>query len=127
MPWPREDTLGPQLFVDIVQGLDPAFDSPVLVPDERSGMLELGLEGMPTMGSTGHYLRTCKPCAFVNTKGCKDGAWCNFCHLCEPGEKKRRKKEKKAFQQVGNSVCSQRGTLPQEQAVGRAVVALGAA
>merc|ERR1719419_777797 len=89
-------------------------------------MLELGLEGMPTMGSTGHYLRTCKPCAFVNTKGCKDGAWCNFCHLCEPGEKKRRKKEKKAFQQVGNSVCSQRGTLPQEQAVGRAVVALGA-
>ncbi|OLQ05353.1 hypothetical protein AK812_SmicGene11476 [Symbiodinium microadriaticum] len=44
------------------------------------------------IGSRGHNLRLCKPCAFWNTKGCKDGVDCKFCHLCEPGEKKRRKK-----------------------------------
>mmetsp|Transcript_88003 Transcript_88003/g.139853 ORF Transcript_88003/g.139853 Transcript_88003/m.139853 type:complete len:318 (-) Transcript_88003:99-1052(-) len=49
------------------------------------------------VGSTGHHLRLCKPCAFWNTKGCKDGKACKFCHLCEPGEKKRRKKEKSAY------------------------------
>lgn len=49
------------------------------------------------IGSRGHNLRLCKPCAFWNTKGCKDGVDCKFCHLCEPGEKKRRKKEKSAY------------------------------
>lgn len=58
---------------------------------------ELGSPEVPTLGSIGHLLRLCKPCAFVNTKGCKDGISCKFCHLCEPGEKKRRKKEKSAF------------------------------
>lgn len=48
-------------------------------------------------GSQGHNVGMCKPCAFFNTKGCKDGVICKFCHLCEPGEKKRRKKEKSAF------------------------------
>lgn len=57
---------------------------------------ELG-EACPNVGSAGHHLRLCKPCAFVNTKGCKDGVECRFCHLCESGEKKRRKKEKSAI------------------------------
>mmetsp|Transcript_118770 Transcript_118770/g.378802 ORF Transcript_118770/g.378802 Transcript_118770/m.378802 type:complete len:348 (+) Transcript_118770:104-1147(+) len=51
----------------------------------------------PTEGSKGHQFRVCKPCAFVNTKGCKDGVECKFCHLCGPGEKKRRKKERTTF------------------------------
>jgi len=58
--------------------------------------------GVPTVGSAGHQFRLCKPCAFVNTKGCKDGASCKFCHLCGPGEKKRRKKEKSAFWRTVN-------------------------
>lgn len=57
---------------------------------------------IPTVGSAGHEFRLCKPCAFVNTKGCKDGAECRFCHLCGPGEKKRRKKEKSAFWRTVN-------------------------
>lgn len=56
----------------------------------------------PTVGSLGHGLRLCKPCAFVNSKGCKDGVDCRFCHLCGPGEKKRRKKEKSAFWRTVN-------------------------
>jgi len=54
---------------------------------------ELGSPACPTLGSRSHTLNLCKPCAFV-LKGCQSGADCRFCHLCEVGEKKRRKKEK---------------------------------
>lgn len=56
---------------------------------------DLGSEDLPTIGSVGHKSGTCKPCAFLHTKGCENGASCPFCHLCKPGEKKRRLKEKK--------------------------------
>jgi len=49
---------------------------------------------VPNVGSVGHEIGMCKPCAFVTTKGCDNGAECKFCHLCDPGEKKRRRKEK---------------------------------
>ena len=48
----------------------------------------------PSVGSGSHGSGQCKPCAFHHTKGCQRGAMCNFCHLCLPGEKKRRQKEK---------------------------------
>jgi len=54
---------------------------------------QVGTAAAPTIGSLGHHLQLCKPCAFVD-KGCASGTDCRFCHLCEPGEKKRRKKEK---------------------------------
>jgi hypothetical protein len=58
----------------------------------------LGLRpGIPTKGSQGHNLGKCKPCAFVFKGGCESGVNCTFCHLCAPGEKKRRKKERKDF------------------------------
>lgn len=56
----------------------------------------IGSPACPTAGSRGHSLRMCKPCAFV-MKGCQSGVDCKFCHLCEVGEKKRRKKEKVVF------------------------------
>jgi hypothetical protein len=56
---------------------------------------ELGSEELPTLGSRGHHMRRCKPCAFVAKDGCANGKECIFCHLCEPGEKKRRRKEKR--------------------------------
>lgn len=56
---------------------------------------EVGTRELPTLGSAGHRQGTCKPCAFLHTKGCNSGKDCTFCHLCEPGEKKRRQKEKK--------------------------------
>jgi len=54
---------------------------------------KLGSEELPTLGSAGHALGVCKPCAFLD-KGCQSGIDCKFCHLCPADEKKRRKKEK---------------------------------
>jgi hypothetical protein len=48
----------------------------------------------PTRGSANHGIGRCKPCAFVHTKGCGNGFECPFCHLCAPGEKKKRRKDK---------------------------------
>jgi hypothetical protein len=56
---------------------------------------ELGSADMPTDGSAAHYLGTCKPCAFLHSKGCQNGVNCTFCHLCAAGEKRRRFKERK--------------------------------
>mmetsp|Transcript_79058 Transcript_79058/g.235581 ORF Transcript_79058/g.235581 Transcript_79058/m.235581 type:complete len:440 (-) Transcript_79058:50-1369(-) len=52
------------------------------------GALEL-----PSRGSALHPWGACKPCAFV-FEGCNNGEECQFCHLCEAGERKRRRKEK---------------------------------
>mmetsp|Transcript_10416 Transcript_10416/g.31614 ORF Transcript_10416/g.31614 Transcript_10416/m.31614 type:complete len:332 (-) Transcript_10416:346-1341(-) len=57
--------------------------------------------GLPSIGSAGHFVGECKPCAFVQ-KGCMSGVECKFCHLCECGEKKRRKKEKVAMRREAN-------------------------
>jgi hypothetical protein len=54
----------------------------------------LGSRQLPTVGSADHASGACKPCAFLYTRGCENGTNCNFCHLCPPGEKKRRQKEK---------------------------------
>jgi len=44
-----------------------------------------------------HSSGKCKPCAFLfKEEGCRTGVSCQYCHLCQPGEKKRRKKERKA-------------------------------
>lgn len=55
----------------------------------------LGTSEMPTRGSALHSSGACKPCAFVFQDGCKNGLECEFCHLCDIGESKRRKKTKK--------------------------------
>lgn len=55
----------------------------------------VGFAAIPTIGSAGHALRKCKPCAFAwKESGCQSGASCKFCHLCDPAEKKRRRKAK---------------------------------
>eukprot|EP00931_Biecheleriopsis_adriatica_P124766 TRINITY_DN9995_c0_g1_i1.p1 TRINITY_DN9995_c0_g1~~TRINITY_DN9995_c0_g1_i1.p1 ORF type:complete len:598 (+),score=95.53 TRINITY_DN9995_c0_g1_i1:64-1794(+) len=55
---------------------------------------EVGTIGCPTRGSVGHFRGKCKPCAFFHSKGCESGIDCEFCHLCPPGEKRRRQREK---------------------------------
>lgn len=70
--------------------LGASFLAPSLCP-------ALGCTALPTVGSAGHARRCCKPCAFVHTRGCGNGISCAFCHLCEAGEKQRRRKEKRDF------------------------------
>lgn len=72
----------------------PPPQAPVLRIAESLNEPQLGSEEMPSIGSAGHRFGGCKPCAFVFTKGCASGTDCVFCHLCQPGEKKRRQKVK---------------------------------
>jgi hypothetical protein len=64
--------------------------------DLNRAHMQFGSESLPSVGSRGHSVGICKPCAFVSRSSCGNGTQCEFCHLCEPGEKKRRRKEKKA-------------------------------
>lgn len=67
----------------------------------------LGTSVLPTIGSKDHMLGVCKPCAFVHREeGCKSGVQCKFCHLCEPGVRKQRKKAK---QQTARALRQQWG------------------
>jgi len=61
----------------------------------------IGTDACPTVGSQGHALGLCKPCAFVFKGGCQTGVMCKFCHLCDPDAKKRRKKERQHARRVG--------------------------
>jgi hypothetical protein len=63
-----------------------------------------------------HFRGNCKPCAYFYGKddGCRWGRDCRFCHLCEPGElKKRRRVKDKALRMVGQLTNGTRpGTSP---------------
>lgn len=58
--------------------------------------------GLWSLGSAEHSLGTCKPCAFLwkDVNGCQNGTNCKFCHMCTPGEVKRRKKAKLAMRKM---------------------------
>eukprot|EP00927_Polykrikos_kofoidii_P079017 TRINITY_DN75809_c0_g1_i1.p1 TRINITY_DN75809_c0_g1~~TRINITY_DN75809_c0_g1_i1.p1 ORF type:complete len:333 (-),score=55.25 TRINITY_DN75809_c0_g1_i1:28-1026(-) len=53
--------------------------------------------GVQFQGSTAHDRRECRPCAWMHkggNDGCRNGDSCDYCHLCPPGELRRRKREK---------------------------------
>jgi hypothetical protein len=58
--------------------------------------------GLWSVGSAAHSSGTCKPCAFLwkDADGCQNGTNCKFCHMCPPGEVKRRKKDKLMMRKV---------------------------
>lgn len=47
-------------------------------------------------GSADHGTGQCRPCAWLHksAEGCRHGENCEYCHLCPPGEIKRRKRDK---------------------------------
>jgi hypothetical protein len=77
-----------------------AESSSARVPEAEKAEFErapaLGSAALPSRGSALHRYGACKPCAFVYQEGCENGVECQFCHLCDPGERKRRKKERLA-------------------------------
>jgi len=70
--------------------------APVLRLAEAVAPPELGTPAMPSVGSMLHHNRECKPCTFFHTRGCENGQDCQFCHLCGPGEKKKRLRQQRA-------------------------------
>lgn len=53
------------------------------------------VQELPSLGSAGHRHGTCKPCSFFFRAGCSPGPQCEYCHLCDAGEKKRRLRKKR--------------------------------
>jgi len=72
----------------------PAVAEAAPAPDVPAPAL-LGTPECPTDGSALHCQGACRPCAHVFTKGCANGVGCSFCHLCGPGELKRRQRERR--------------------------------
>lgn len=61
---------------------------------------------LPSVGSSEHNSGGCQPCAYVwRAGGCENGTGCRFCHLCLPGEKRRRIKAGKAARRSQNIVA----------------------
>jgi len=84
----------------------PPAQAPQLRISESLPHTELGTAAMPTVGSASHRFGTCKPCAFFHTKGCGSGVECTFCHLCLPGEKKRRQKAKQVASKISANLTA---------------------
>mmetsp|Transcript_2981 Transcript_2981/g.7620 ORF Transcript_2981/g.7620 Transcript_2981/m.7620 type:complete len:264 (+) Transcript_2981:102-893(+) len=56
-----------------------------------SSASEIDDKGAPSIGSISHDSGLCRPCAFVNSKvGCRNDAFCSFCHVPHHAESKRR-------------------------------------
>merc|ERR1719203_1521221 len=78
--------------------MQPIVDSTELPPSAPRPLMlaELVSPQPSSKGSVLHYQGTCKPCAFFwKVVGCKYGTECEFCHLCDADERKRRNKEKR--------------------------------
>jgi hypothetical protein len=83
----REETKEPEYAYDVDDDVESCDDGPP----------QLGSKRLPSVGSVGHFLGRCKPCAFATRTGCANGSQCEFCHLCTKDEKKRRRKDKRSL------------------------------
>lgn len=87
----------------LIPSSEPSGPQSALIPGDaaRTAAADIrhppGSAELPSRGSALHHWGACKPCAFVFAEGCSNAAECQFCHLCEPGEKKRRRKERRKF------------------------------
>merc|ERR1712060_35714 len=90
-----------------------SFPAPPVQNDAPRPLALADLVGpqLNSKGSVLHFQGTCKPCAFFwKVVGCKYGSECEFCHLCDADERKRRNKEKRmamhALQVTGRPHCA---------------------
>lgn len=66
-----------------------------------SSLFQSAPNDFPSLGSASHGAGWCKPCAFVlKQEGCRLNFQCAFCHLCGPGAKRRRQRQKKEMIQA---------------------------
>eukprot|EP00928_Gymnodinium_smaydae_P085538 TRINITY_DN69020_c0_g1_i1.p1 TRINITY_DN69020_c0_g1~~TRINITY_DN69020_c0_g1_i1.p1 ORF type:complete len:206 (+),score=29.69 TRINITY_DN69020_c0_g1_i1:40-618(+) len=90
---------GTDLLVDLEGARDGRSDSG---PSAESSN-EQPQTPLPSVGSDGHALGTCRPCAHHSRKGCFKGEACTFCHLCTFDDILRYKERKKANKRRGAS------------------------
>jgi len=88
----------------------PPLDAAPLAPSvlslaEAIAPPELGGPQLPSIGSMLHHKGGCRPCTFFHTRGCENKEDCKFCHLCGPGEKKKRLKQLKAAQREATFIA----------------------
>jgi hypothetical protein len=67
--------------------------APVLRLADALPSLEHKIPSMLSIGSMLHHKGECRPCAFYHTRGCENKEACEFCHVCGPGEQKKRLKQ----------------------------------
>lgn len=66
------------------------------------GLDEDDAQGIPSAGSALHHAGGCRPCAwFWKDVGCQNGATCSYCHLCNEGALKAKKKNKLTMKRLG--------------------------
>jgi len=85
---------------DLLKAPEPFESTSLCMPVDGRGD---GLQGeeLPmqcasiSAGAAGHYEGSCKPCAWNwRPGGCSKGEACEFCHLCEEGTFKQRRRQK---------------------------------
>jgi hypothetical protein len=112
LPWPEMHRQGTEIALDSLlhpegdyaydcnQSPPPApwappppmqFDAPVKPPPEFAPPPP----ALPSVGSALHATGGCKPCWFIHKRGCSNGEQCTLCHLCPPGEWKRRRQQRR--------------------------------
>jgi hypothetical protein len=88
-------TEGEQCTGDCGPSLYPSENTEISISGESSLEVENPRKPEWSMGAKAHSDGTCKPCAWHwKPSGCNKGENCEFCHLCEEGAVKMRKKER---------------------------------
>mmetsp|Transcript_100741 Transcript_100741/g.157315 ORF Transcript_100741/g.157315 Transcript_100741/m.157315 type:complete len:539 (+) Transcript_100741:65-1681(+) len=69
--------------------------------DDKTGTwittsVELGPDGLPSIGSAGHSAGDCKRCCFFPKGRCSNGHDCTFCHFDHEKRKRLKKKKKRS-------------------------------
>mmetsp|Transcript_73996 Transcript_73996/g.130709 ORF Transcript_73996/g.130709 Transcript_73996/m.130709 type:complete len:234 (+) Transcript_73996:95-796(+) len=82
-------------------------EEPTFVLELEKALPAQGCGTCPSVGSAGHAFGICKPCDFMYRTECRSGAACKFCHLCGPGENRRRKKQKQSMARAMKKAGSQ--------------------
>lgn len=97
--------------------LDEVLPPPAAVAPRPLALAELVDLQPSSKGSVLHFQGTCKPCAFFwKVVGCQYGSECEFCHLCDADERKRRNKEKRMAMHVMQVSSRPQGAAPPRHA-----------
>lgn len=115
MAKPSEQAQAPAAYAQMQPAMQqPPAEVPAVWADMQPDSSEGYAPGAQSAaeGNRLHGSGQCNPCAWHHkTQGCQLGSACTYCHLCPPGELKRRKKAKVAAMRQGQASQSQSSTV----------------